>query len=245
MTQEQYIRSMQYNVFAKNLDAIEVNESRLVINTLNAYSYVVAENNAFFKQALQNSDILVADGFPIVLAAKILAQKKIFKIAGADLFYHFMSLMNTSKGKVFFLGSSDATLEKIIANAKNDFPEVNTFSFSPPFKKMFTHAESQIMIDHINRIQPDILFVGMTAPKQECWVEENKSFLQAKVICSIGAVFDFYAGTVKRAPVWMINSKSEWLYRLIKEPKRMWKRYLIYSPKFFFYLFLHILKIRK
>ena len=229
------IEIMHHNLFTEKVTDIVLSDSKQIINTLNAFSFVVAEKNVLFKQALQNSDILVADGFPIVLAARILKNKQLIKIAGADLFFHFMNLLNEKSGKAFFLGSSADTLQKIQKNASNDFENVSTF----------TDDDSKAMTEAINQINPDVVFVGMTAPKQECWVDANKHHISAKVICSIGAVFDFYAGTVKRAPKWMINAKLEWFYRLIKEPSRMWKRYLIYSPKFFYYLILFKLGVRK
>ena len=88
------------------------------------------------------------------------------------------------------------------------------------------------MVELINNVNPDVLFVGMTAPKQEKWTFEHFKKINAGHICCIGAVFDFYAGTVHRAPAWMISSGLEWLYRLVKEPKRMWRRYLIGNTLF-------------
>ncbi len=96
------------------------------------------------------------------------------------------------------------------------------------------------MVNAVNDFQPDVLFVGMTAPKQEKWVYKHKDRLDAKIICAIGAVFDFYAGTVDRPQQFWINLGLEWFIRLYKEPKRMWKRYLYYGPVFVF----HILKER-
>ena len=92
------------------------------------------------------------------------------------------------------------------------------------------------MIDAVNRVEPDVLFIGMTAPKQEKWAFKYYQMLNAGHICCIGAVFDFYAGTVKRAPEWMISLGMEWFYRLIREPRRMWRRYLIGNIKFIGYI---------
>jgi hypothetical protein len=92
------------------------------------------------------------------------------------------------------------------------------------------------MLAAVNAVSPDVLFIGMTAPKQEKWAFEHKGFLQAQTICSIGAVFDFYAGTVKRPSAFWISLRLEWLIRLIKEPRRMWKRYLYYGPVFIAYI---------
>jgi N-acetylglucosaminyldiphosphoundecaprenol N-acetyl-beta-D-mannosaminyltransferase len=97
-----------------------------------------------------------------------------------------------------------------------------------------------MMVAAVNTVKPDVLFVGMTAPKQEKWSKENANQLDTKTICAIGAVFDFYAGTVKRPSQFWIKLQLEWFIRLIKEPKRMWRRYLYYGP-FFVYLLLKVL----
>ena len=98
-------------------------------------------------------------------------------------------------------------------------------TYSPPYKPVFSESENKEMLNVINAFQPNILFVGMTAPKQEKWAYQHKDLLDVNIIASIGAVFDFYAGTVKRAPKWMLSLHLEWLFRLVKQPKHMLKRY--------------------
>ena len=131
-----------------------------------------------------------------------------------------------------FLGSKDETLQKISKRASIDYPNVHVFNYSPPYKTSFSEEENRIMVEKINEQVPDVLFIGMTAPKQEKWAYQNFNQLNVGNVCCIGAVFDFYAGTSKRAPKWMINMGIEWLYRLISNPKRMWRRYLIGNTKF-------------
>ena len=241
----QIVQTFHYPIFSQSLSDIDIEGSKKLIQTINAYSYVMAERTPQFKQALQNADILIPDGFPIVLAAKLLKKQKIQKIAGADLFFHFMNILNNSNGRVFFIGSTEATLAKIQERAAQEFPNIHVATYSPPYKPKFTIEDSEKMTQAINAHNPDVVFVGMTAPKQEMWAEEHKHDIHAHTICSIGAVFDFYAGTVQRAPQWMIQLKLEWFYRLIKEPKRMWKRYLVYSPLFFWDLFLYWIGVKK
>jgi N-acetylglucosaminyldiphosphoundecaprenol N-acetyl-beta-D-mannosaminyltransferase len=203
-----------------------------LISTINPHSYCIAKEDPNFENALQQSDYLFPDGVGIVWAAKFLKGKKIKKIAGFDLFMHFAHTLNQAKGSCFFLGASTTTLEKIKARMAIDFPEVNVGSFSPPYKAEFTPEESQTMLKKIQEFNPDILFVGMTAPKQEKWVYHHKNEIHANVVCSIGAVFDFYAGTVKRPSAFWINLGLEWLPRLVNEPKRLFKRNFISTPRF-------------
>ncbi len=141
-------------------------------------------------------------------------------------------LQNNGGGKVFFLGSSVDTLQKIKARAAIEYPKIEVHSYSPPYKPEFNTDDNRAMLYAVNNVEPDVLFVGMTAPKQEKWAYEHFRNLKTGPICCIGAVFDFYARTVKRAPQWMIDLGLEWFYRLLKEPKRMAYRYLIGNPRF-------------
>ena len=218
-----------YSIYSHDLSTIRTN-SRLVINTLNGHSYNVAKKDSLFNEALKASDILLPDGDSVVLSVKWLGGAKIRKVAGYDLFMYLMNRLHEENGSCFFLGAMEGTLDKIKNKISNEFPNVRVGSFSPPFKAEFSEEDNELMRKHVSRFSPDVLFVGMTAPKQEKWVHLNKEKLDARIICSIGAVFDFYAGTAKRPPQWMIKLKLEWLGRLLKEPKRLWHRYLVSTP---------------
>lgn len=225
-----------YQVYGSKLSKIEIG-NHLVINTLNGHSYNVAKADPDFQKALHGSDILLPDGVSVVFGARVLSGQKIEKIAGYDVFTHLLEKLNKENGSCFFLGASMQTLSLIGKRLKKDYPNVKFSSFSPPYRAQFSEQENKMMCEQVNDFQPDVLFVGMTAPKQEKWVHDNKERLNAGVICSIGAVFDFYAGTTERPANWVIKLKLEWLGRLIKEPKRMWRRYLLSTPVFFIDVF--------
>lgn len=203
-----------------------------IINTINPHCYCVAKKDSMYQDALQHSSLLIPDGIGIVLAAKILNGEKIPRIAGSDIHKYLLEKAQTNKLKVFYLGSNDSTLVKITERISKDYPNVRVGYHSPPFKSEFSLEENQKMCDVVNRFSPDILFVGMTAPKQEKWIYKNKSQLNVNVICAIGAVFDFYAGTVKRPDKFWISLGLEWFPRLIREPRRLWRRTLISTPLF-------------
>lgn len=231
------ITTLGYQFFTgKFRDFNNNNKVTKIINTLNAYSYLVAEKDEVFKKALQQSSYLLPDGVGIVLAARILNSINIEKYAGYDLHIDMLKYYNTIGGKVFYFGSSETTLYKIKERVAKEFPNISVAYFSPPFKEQFTAQENIEFTQMINAFKPDVVFVGMTAPKQEKWIFENNENINTSYICAIGAVFDFYAGTVKRAPKWMIKLGLEWFYRLIKEPRRMWRRYLIGNTKFIYYI---------
>jgi N-acetylglucosaminyldiphosphoundecaprenol N-acetyl-beta-D-mannosaminyltransferase len=214
------------------LDIEEITAPKHLINTLNTHSFVTALNDQSFLDALLKSDMLIPDGVGVVFGLKLLYGEKIKKIAGYDLFELEMKKLNNSNGKCYFLGSSLNVLNLIVKRAKCDYPNVVVDFNSPPYKSEFTDEENELIIEKINSSSPDVLFVGMTAPKQEKWAFSNFDKLKVKHVCCIGAVFDYYAGTKKRAPKWMIDNGFEWVYRLISEPRRMWRRYLINNVRF-------------
>lgn len=216
---------------------------KIIVNTINPHSYCVAETDKKFKEALLSSDILIPDGIGIVYAVKFLNGIKINRITGADMHQHLLLMAEQSELKVFYLGASDDTLKKIRSRILSEFESIKVGYYSPKFKKEFSPDDNQDMVNAVNEFSPDILFVGMTAPKQEKWVYSNQHRLNVNIITSIGAVFDFYAGSVNRAPEFMINLRLEWFYRLIKEPKRLWRRYLVNNTIFIFYIIIE--KFRK
>ena len=217
------------------LDALP--EGKVLINTINAHSYNTARKDAAFAEALLKGDALIPDGASIVLAFKFLRHKNIERIAGWDLFLHEMDKLNRKGGVCFFLGSSEETLRKIKAKAAGVYPDIRIETYSPPYKSEFSEEDNRRMIEAVNRAKPDLLWVGMTAPKQEKWAYAHLKELDVNgPIGTIGAVFDFFAGNIRRAPLWWQKHGMEWLYRLIKEPKRMWKRYIIGNTLFLGYL---------
>lgn len=217
-------------------------EGKILINTINAHSYNVAQQDEAFAQALTLCDCLIPDGIPIVWACKWLGAKSKPKerIAGWDLFAFEMDRLekNHKGGKVMFMGSSEHVLELIREKAAEDYPHLEVVTFSPPYKKVFSKEDNDCIIKAINEENPDLLWIGMTAPKQEKWAYRHWHELNIHCHCgTIGAVFDFYAGTAKRAPMWWQQHSLEWFYRLVQEPRRMWRRYLIGNPFFLWNVF--------
>lgn len=206
----------------------------VVINTINPHSYVVSKKDLKFRKALLTSDVLIPDGSGIVLAIRYLFRKKIKKVSGFDLFIATMNKLQKENGKVFFFGSTEDVLSKIKLKCKREYPNIEVETFAPPFKTEFSSSEIEQFIQYINNFSPNVLFIGMTAPKQEKLILDIKNRLYVNMISGVGAVFDFYAETVKRpSDVW-ISLHLEWLIRFIREPKRLWRRNFISSPIFLF-----------
>lgn len=224
-----------YTLYCNDMHKLDLKQKN-VISTINTYSFLAAEKNKVFKQALLESNVLLPDGQGIVWATNLLYKKRIKKIAGHDIFIFLLNHLNENSGSCFFLGSSEETLLKIRERISSDFSNIKVDAYSPPFKDKFSVVESNGMINKINGFAPDILFVGMTAPKQEKWVLENKDKIKSSTIASIGAVFDFYAGNVKRPSKFWIDLGLEWFIRFFQEPKRLFKRNL-YSILFIIKIF--------
>ncbi len=230
------VACLGYELFSGSLDQLPRGK-QVTVNTINQYSYCLAQEDSVFKKALLRSDVLLPDGVGMVIASKWLSRQKIKKIAGADLHCHLLHKLEREKGSCFYMGSSEKTLKLIAERISKEFPNIRVGSYSPPFKTVFSEEDNKAIISAVNTFKPDVLFVGMTAPKQEKWSFTHYKKLDVGLVCSIGAVFDFYAGTVQRPGKFWVSFGLEWLGRLLKEPKRMWKRYIYYGVIFGFYLF--------
>lgn len=213
--------------------SIESRSQPLVFACANPHSLVVAQEDHIFKQALCSAEIVVADGVGVTMMASLANIDVGPRISGGEFFKSLLTELNNSgRGRIFFFGSSNEVLDKIKQRFLTDYPSLTLCgTLSPPYRA-WTETENTQMIATINQSLPDVLWVGMTAPKQEKWVEDNHHRLNIPVIGSVGAVFDFYAGSYSRAPQWMRKTGFEWLYRLAREPKRMWRRNFISSPMF-------------
>ena len=232
----------------------DIPEGKVLINTINAHSFNVAQKDELFAESLTPAPspmgegssqtyvkFLIPDGASIIKACKLLKAKSQPKerIAGWDLFAFEMRKLN-DKGKmindklrVMFMGSSEKVLARIREKTAVDYPNLEVVTYSPPYKSEFSEEDNAAIIKAINDANPDLLWIGMTVPKQEKWTYAHWQELDIHChVGTIGAVFDFYAGTAQRAPEWWQEHSLEWLYRLVKEPKRMWRRYVIGNPLF-------------
>lgn len=227
------------DILTSRAELAKLPEGKLLINTINAFSYDNARKDVLFSEALQKGDVLIPDGISIVKACRFLNAKSQPKerIAGWDLFVYEMEKLNRVGGKVMFLGSSDAVLNLIRQRVAEKYPKIEVDTYSPPYKPEFSDEDNEAMISAINHSNPDLLWIGMTAPKQEKWAYTHLDRLDVHChIGTIGAVFDFFAGTVKHAPERWQRVGLEWLYRLLSEPRRMWRRYFIGNAKFIYYI---------
>lgn len=238
-----FINTFGFKVFSAPLHKIRIEETPKLLLTISPNSYGISTKDNLFRKAIKQSDYLVLDGVYFSLSSILLQGKNIKKNQGPDVFYHFMERLNKLHGKVFFLGASEQTLGKMRGKAKVDYPNLSVASYSPPYKAEFTDEDNQGMIKAINDFKPEVLFIGMTCPKQEKWAYQNKEKLKTNLICCVGAVFDWYAGNEKSiAPIWW-KLRLAWLIRTIHRPEIL-KRYPNIGI-FFWHLLLAILGNKK
>jgi len=200
----------------------------------NPHSLEIARSDPLFRRSILEADIVTPDGAGIVLASKILKGSIKGRVTGSDIFRELSRQLNWEGGcRYFFLGSTDDNLSRIRGKMKKDFPKIDIAgTHSPSFQPVFSEEENKNILETINAAEPDVLWVGMTAPKQEKWIYMHREKLNVRFIGAVGAVFDFYIGTVKRSHPWFLEHGLEWLPRLLKEPQRLWYRNFISNPKF-------------
>ena len=235
-------RLKDLDILGSKAELASLPKGKLLINTINAHSFNTAKKDKLFAEALTNGDALIPDGVSIVKACRWIKAKSQPKerIAGWDLFSFEMDKLERESEKcemlkktVMFMGSSQRVLDLIVKRAAEVYPHLKVLTYSPPYKPEFSEEDNKAIIDAINAANPDLLWIGMTAPKQEKWTYSHWEELDIHChVGTIGAVFDFFAGTVERAPMWWQRHGLEWLYRLLKEPKRMWRRYIIGNALF-------------
>lgn len=212
--------------------------SSTVINTLNPYSYLISRRDPEFRKALLESDVLIADGIGIVIAGKWLRKLKVPHYTGFQLFTEAMKVVNDMKGRVLFIGATDSTLAKIVENAEVMFPSVTCFTYSPPFKEEFDYSDLNDIRVIIDNAKCDIVFFGLTAPKQEKLMFQVASFEGVKLSAGIGAVFDYFASPSHAPSSWVRARGVEWMWRSLKS-RRLLTRNLYTVPRFLLLLTCH------
>jgi N-acetylglucosaminyldiphosphoundecaprenol N-acetyl-beta-D-mannosaminyltransferase len=236
---------MGFTIFSDQLKFIPLKGKQCnVINTISPNSYGISTKDSEFDRALKTTDFLVLDGVYFAFASLLLKGKNIKRNQGPDVFYHFMERLNKKSGKVFFLGSSVDVLNKIAKKAQIKYPNITVDYFSPPYKSSFSSEENEFMINKINDFQPDILFIGMTCPKQEKWAIQHREKLNAGLAICIGNVFDWFAGTQKAIHPFWFKIRLGWFIRIFLRPE-VFKRNIRNQMLFFWHVFLIFLKIKK
>lgn len=231
------------NVLASHIDAVNWDEtlSRMVswgsqhqsryITLCNVHSVVTASQNEAFHDVIAQADLALPDGAPVAWALRREGFSEQERISGPDLTWRYLAVAEKIGQSVFFYGSCDATLAKLRARIQTHFPKLRVAGMLAPPYRQLTDEEDQQHVDLINKSGANVVFVGLGCPKQEAWMAAHRGRIQA-VMVGVGAAFDYHAGTVKRAPLWMQKIGMEWAYRLLSEPRRLLRRYAVTNTVF-------------
>ena len=191
--------------------------------------------------SVNSADLATPDGMAVVWLGRMQGYKNIKRVYGPELMQKICGISAEKGYRNYLYGSSQDVLDKLNERLNKTYPGlVIVGSFSPPFQQL-TKDEDEKIVEDINRSNPDIVWVGLGSPKQDLWMYEHRCSISAPVIIGVGAAFDFLAGVKPQAPRWMRNNGFEWLFRLITEPKRLWRRYLWDYPLFVYYLLLDLI----
>ena len=216
------------------ISAIVQSRKPSYIVTPNVDHIVKLQKDPEFRDIYSNAALVLPDGMPLLWAAKFLGTLLKEKISGSDLFPRLCEAAAEKGYKVFFLGGREGAAARSAEVLKAEYQKLNVAgTYCPPFGFEQNEAENDKIVQMIKTASPDVLFVGLGAPKQEKWIYKYKDRYQAPLSIGIGASFEFMAGMVRRAPIWMQKSGLEWFWRLMMEPTRLWKRYLIDDMLFF------------
>ena len=205
-------------------------ESRVVC-ICNVHSVVTARDDSDFMAVLQSADLATPDGAPVAWMLRHQGANQQSRVSGPDLMLDYCAHAAQHGESIYLYGSTQDTLQALELNLKSRFPGLRIAgSWSPPFRKL-TAEEDAADVERINHSGAGTVWVSLGCPKQEIWMRQHRSQVQA-VMVGVGAAFDFHAGSVARAPVWMRDHGLEWLHRLASEPRRLWRRYLVTNSLF-------------
>ena len=208
----------------------QAGENRIVY-AANVHMIMEAYDDPVFKAILNDADLVTPDGMPLVWALKKMGNKDQTRVYGPTLTHKLLPLMEKEGIPIGFLGSTPDVIAKLQSNLSREFPTLQiVYTFSPPFHAL-GDAENLAIIDEVKQSGAKVIFVGLGCPKQETWMHHNRAHINA-VMVGVGAAFDYLAGTKPQAPPWVQKIGMEWFFRLITEPKRLWRRYFHHNPRF-------------
>jgi N-acetylglucosaminyldiphosphoundecaprenol N-acetyl-beta-D-mannosaminyltransferase len=207
----------------------------------NVHALMEAHDSANFMKILNRADMVTPDGMPLVWMLRLKGHRRQTRVYGPILMLHVLERAAHKNIPVGFYGSKLEILDALTQKMSVAYPGLTVaYIFSPPYREL-TAGEDADIVRRINASGAQILFVGLGCPKQEKWMEERRDRVSA-VMLGVGAAFDFHAGSIKQAPAWMQDIGLEWLFRLLVEPRRLWKRYLYHNPRFLILALLDLIK---
>jgi N-acetylglucosaminyldiphosphoundecaprenol N-acetyl-beta-D-mannosaminyltransferase len=250
--------SASYRLLGVRVDAVQIPNAVRLINewarkrhgcryvaVTGMHGVMEAQHDAQFMRILNSAGLVVPDGMPLVWLARLRGHRLERRVYGPELMLAVFDSAARPSLRHFLYGGGPGVPERLADTLRGRFPgTIIAGTYSPPYRALTPEEDSQIT-QLINRAQPDIVWVGLSTPKQERWMHQHRHLLEAPVLIGVGAAFDINAGVKIQAPACMREHGLEWLFRLAQEPRRLWRRYLIYGSQFLFYVSLELAGIRK
>ncbi|MET0554540.1 MAG: WecB/TagA/CpsF family glycosyltransferase [Vicinamibacteria bacterium] len=222
---------------ARTLSAVEASVAtgrRVYVCFANVHAVMEARADREARRAYERSDLTVADGMPLVWLGRRRGFSGIARVYGPDFTLLACERAAAAGWSVFFYGAAPGVADRMAERLRARFPALRVAgTLSPPFGAL-RPDEDAALVRTVNAARPDVVFVGLGCPRQEKWMASHRAAIEAPVLLGVGAAFDFHAGEVRQAPRWMMKAGLEWLYRLSREPRRLWRRYLVLNPLFIF-----------
>lgn len=256
-TETQEITLERANILGVGISAIDMEQGIAMIDgwikdhnpnyvcVSNVHTVMECQRDTGLKQVFANAGLVTPDGMPLVWLSHLSGFKNVRRVYGPDLMLELCRHSAKRGHSHFFYGGKPGVPDELAENLKRQFPDIKIAgTYSPPFRPL-TKEEDIEIIEMINRADPDIIWVGMSAPKQEWWMSEHLHLLNAKALIGVGAAFDFHSGRVRQSPGWMQAIGMEWFFRFLMEPRRLWKRYAWSNPAFVALVMLQLLGIKR
>lgn len=225
------------NICEEHIDS----KKTLLLGVVNVAKLVNYRKNVELQRSLMEADIVLADGLPIIWLSRMLGDPLPERVTGIDIMYELLKEADKKHYRVYFLGAKPEVLQTMIKTIQKDYPGIPIAGYRDGY---FDKDEEQDVAKNIKDSHADILFVGISSPKKENFLKNWLNFIDVPICHGVGGSFDIFAGVTNRAPIWMQKCGLEWLYRLIQEPRRMWKRYLITNMIFMKLCFEAVLRAR-
>ena len=226
------VSAINMTIALANIEAWIAARQRRYVCITTVHNVMESQRDPALRRIHNAAGMVTPDGMPLVWLLWAGGHRSADRVYGPDLMLALLGRSVDRGYRHFLYGSSEATLARLKANLHARFPGLDIVgAYSPPFRPL-TADEDAAVVEMINAARPDVVWVGLGAPKQERWMAEHRDQLQAPVLIGVGAAFDFHAGAVRQAPRFIQRSGVEWLFRLAMEPRRLWRRYLRDNPAF-------------
>lgn len=239
------IAAIDLDQAANQIEYWIVKGRKVYVTVTGVHGIMESQYNEEVKRIHRNSAMCVPDGMPTVWIGKIYGHKKMGRVYGPDLMLEMIKRSSESGYTNFFYGGKTGVPERLQDRLSARFPGLRVVgTLSPPFGPMNDKEEDDFR-ELIRQLSPDIMWVGLSTPKQEIWMATHLEKLDTRVMIGVGAAFDFHSGLVRQAPAWIQKCGFEWFFRMCVEPRRLWRRYLYNNPRFVWLMLLQLLRLRR